>query len=193
MESQNQLSKLGENSLQDLQSISESIKNYVDRENDVVLQTVVEKIKTNENMLQKLLPNKTTRVYKKMLTEKMYNVFKSQEHMFEIYTEIQIEIARQQGDALIAATGMQLRDSLSKFANQKINSLKNTLEESREGYMESISRQLDNAERYKKHKELYEDLKESIRFEWKQYFGFVENLIVGFREALNSKVSELNK
>lgn len=188
---ENQLSKLGDNSIQDLQAISESVKKYVDTENDATLQVALERINTKPNFWNRLFPNKFTREHDRMTIEKMQSVFTAKEQMFEIYTEVQLEIARQQGDALIQATGMQLRDQLTKFAKVKMDSMSLTMKQSRDEFVKRMKDQLKNVEEYRDFPELAEPYHQSLKDEISVYFSFIKELLESFQQALQTKVSEL--
>ncbi len=193
MENQNHLSKLGDNSIQDLQAISESVKKYVDTENDATLQVALERINNKPNFWQRLFPNKITKELDQMSIEKMRGVFQAKEKMFEIYTEVQLEIARQQGDTLIAAAGMQFRDQLTKFAKVKMDSMSITMKDSRDEFVKRMKIQLQNVEEYKDFPELAEPYHQSLKDEISIYFSFIKELLDGFNSSLRNKVSELKQ
>lgn len=189
----NKLSKLEGGSIAELQSISNEVKKYVDTENDATLQVALQKINQKPNFWQKLFPSKFQKMQDDLTINKMQSIYKAKEQMFAIYTGVQLEIARQQGDALIAATGMHLQDQLTRFAASKIDSMTDTLEGSMNSFMEKMYRQRENVEKYKKFPDMAERYEQSLKNEQEIYFSFIEQLLQNFRETLERKIKEPNK
>lgn len=189
----NKLSKLDSSSIAELQTISNDVKKYVDTENDAMLQVALEKINQKPNLWQKLFPGKFQKMQEELTMNKMQSIYKAKDQMFALYTGIQLEIARQQGDALIAATGMHLREQLTKFAETKISSMSETLDKSRTEFAARMKTQLQNIENYKDFPELSEPYHQSLKDEISIYFSFIKELLDGFRETLNKKVVEIDK
>ena len=189
----NKLSKLDSSSIEELQTISNDVKKYVDTENDAMLQVALEKINQKPNFWQKLFPGKFQKMQEELTINKMQSIYKAKDQMFALYTGIQLEIARQQGDALIAATGMHLREQLTKFAETKISSMSETLERSRTEFAARMKTQLQNIENYKDFPELSEPYHQSLKDEISIYYSFIKELLDGFRQTLNNKVIELDR
>lgn len=189
----NKLSKLESSSIAELQSISNEVKKYVDNENDAMLQVALQKINQNPNFWQRLFPGKFQKMQEELTMNKMQNIYKAKEQMFSIYTGVQLEIARQQGDALIAATGMHLQDQLARFAASKIDSMTDTLEGSMNSFMEKMYRQRENIDKYKKFPDMADRYEQSLKNEQEIYFSFIEQLLQNFRETLERKIKEPNK
>lgn len=193
MTKENKLANLESSSIAELQNIAKDVKKYIDTENDATLEMAMQKINQMPNFFQKLFPSKFQKMQENLTMRKMQSVYDAKERMFEIYTGIQLEIARQQGDALIAATGMHLRDQLTKFAEARIRSLTETLEISRNEFSARMKRQLLNIENYEDFPELAEPYHQSLKDEISIYFSSIKDLLEGFREALNRKVIEIDK
>ncbi len=177
MESKKQLTNLDDTSVGELQEVSNSIKKYVDEENDNTLQYALKKINHDPNLLQRLFPSKFDKMYSGLAMKQVQNVFEAKERMFEIYTGIQLEIARQKGDTLIATTGMHLQEQLTLFAETKIFSVSSSLESSRNDFMGRMKRQLQSMDEYKDFPELSEPYHKSLKDEIRTYFSFVLHAI----------------
>lgn len=186
------LAKLDSSSIQELQMISDNVRKYVDTENDATLQIALQKINQRPGLLRTLFPGKFEKLQSQLTLEKMQSIYEAKEKMFILYTGIQLEIARQQGDALIAATGMHLREQLTQFAASKIDSMSITLERSRQSFVERLKMQLVNMENYRDFPELVEPYHQSLKDEINIYFSTIKELLDGFRSALNRKVIELD-
>jgi hypothetical protein len=188
-----QLSKIENCSIDELQSIGQNVQRYINIEDDATLQMALEKINRKPNLLQRLFPDKFQKMQQEMTINRLQNVHKAKEQMFAIYTGVQLEIARQQGDALISAVGMELKDRLTKFAETKISSMAETLEKSRTEYMERMHRQRINVEKYRDIPDLAEQYEQSLKDETQIYFSFIKELLDGFKETLTRKSQELSK
>jgi len=192
MSEENKLARLDSSSIAELQEIANDVKKYVDTENDATLEMAMEKIGEKPNFFQRLFPTKFQKMQNDLTMRKMQSVYQAKERMFEIYTGIQLEIARQQGDALIAATGMHLQDQLTKFAAAKIDSMTDTLEGSMDSFMQKMYRQREKVDQYKKFPDLADRYEQSLKKEQETYFTFVEQLLENFKDTLNKKVKSLD-
>ena len=188
-----QLANLDNCSIQELQSIGQSVQKYIEFQDDATFNFALEKMNQKPNLLQRLFPNKFQKIQQEITMNRMQNVHRVREQMFAIYTGVQLEITRQQGDALIASVGMELQDRLTTFAEAKIRSMTETLEKSRDDFMERMERQRVKVEKYRHIPDLAEDYEASLKDEQKTYFAFIKNLLDGFQDTLNRKVLELKK
>src|SRR2546423_502007 len=105
----NTLSRIENTTADDLQAISRLMDEYVATENDAVLQTALQKINERPSLFRRLFPTAYEKQQQVAMLEMMRSIAKSKEELFRIYTGVQIEIARKQGDALIASVGMALQ------------------------------------------------------------------------------------
>ena len=189
----NKLSKLDSSSIEELQDISKNVKEYVNTENNAMHQAALAKINQQPTFLQKLFPTRFQKMQQEFMIQNIQNIHNAKEQMFALYTGIQLEIARQQGDALIASTGMHLQDHLTNFAASKIDSLTDTLEKSMNSFMEKIYRQRGSVENYNKFPDLADRYEQSLKKEQEIYFSSIEQLLENFKDTLNRKVKEFDK
>jgi len=191
MEQKNQISKLDNSAVVELTDIATKVEEFVDTENDASMQLVQERLSQNPTILQRLFPGKFRKMQEQLIMNKMKKRDDAQEVLFDLYTGIKLELARQQGDTLIAATGMHLRDQLTKFALEKISSMGVTMESHKNEFVIRMKRQLKNVKEYEDFPELSEPYHQSLKDEISTYFTFNKNLLDGFKDTLNNKVKQL--
>lgn len=185
------LSKTSEETpIEELKQISVAMKDYISTENETAMQTVVEKINKKPGLFARLFPNAYEKEQQRITLDRMRTMYKAKKEFFELYTAIQLEIARKQGDALIASVGMELRASLTSFATARIEEVSQTIGASRQRFMQRITPQLDDVENYKAYPDVYEPARQSIKNEIKTYFEGIDELLKGFIEAMKSKVPD---
>jgi hypothetical protein len=113
----------------------------------------------------------------------------SKEQLFGVYTEVQLEIARKQGDALIASVGMHLQAKLTAFAAEKIDEITATISASRSKFLRTFVPQLEEAEQVRAYPDLYRAAKESLDQQQQVYFDTLKKLLDGFVESLETRVA----
>lgn len=177
-----------ETPVEDLKQISTAMKEYINTEDESAMEKVVEKINKKPGLLARLFPNAYEKEEQRITLDRMRTIYKAKKEFFELYTAIQLEIARKQGDALIASAGMSLQTNLSKFAAAKIAEMKETIDASKENFFQRMDVQRQTVEQYKHFPELYDPAYQSMKQEIKIYFKSIEQLLEGFNEAMNSKV-----
>lgn len=179
-----------ETPIEDLKQISMAMKDYINTEDETAMEKVVQKINKKPGLLSRLFPNAYEKEEQRITLDRMRTIYKAKKDFFELYTVIQLEIARKQGDALIASAGMSLQTNLSKFATVKIAEMKETIDTSKENFFQRMDAQRQTVEQYKHFPELYEPAVQSMKQEIKIYFKSIEQLLEGFNAAMNSKVMD---
>src|ERR1017187_6299182 len=101
-----QVARAGDGNVQELKEISLAMKEYVNGENDAVMQTAVERINKNPGLIARLFPNAFEKEEQRITLDRMRTLYSKKKEFFELYTAIQLDLARQQGNALIASMGM---------------------------------------------------------------------------------------
>ena len=185
----NQLSHVPDASVDDLRQVSTAMKDYVETENESSMQAVVYMIKHKPGFFARLFPTAYEEELERITLDRMRTMYNAKKQFFELYTRIQLEIARKQGDALIASVGMDLQGKLTQFATKKIEEMSETIGTSRQKFIERITPQLQDLDRYKAIPEVYGPARQSVQNEIKTYFQGIDELLNGFIEALKSKVS----
>jgi hypothetical protein len=176
-------------SVDDLKKIAVSMQRYVEAENDETVQQIAVVMQKNSGFWSRMFPTQLQKEQNRAVAERVRALYKSKEQFFKLYTDVQLEIARKQGDALIASVGMDLQAKLAAFATQKIDELTQTIDESRSRFLERMRPALAEVESYKDLPELHEPASQSVKHEINVYFESVKKLLNGFVNALESKVS----
>lgn len=176
-------------SVDDLKTIAVSMQRYVESENDETVQQIAVVMQKNAGFWSRMFPTQIQKEQNHAVAERVRALYKSKEQFFKLYTDVQLEIARKQGDALIASVGMDLQAKLAAFATQKIDELTQTIDESRSRFLERMRPALAEVETYKDLPELYDPASQSVKHEINMYFESMKKLLNGFVNALESKVS----
>jgi hypothetical protein len=189
MESSQVVRSQGDGGVQDLRVISTAMKEYINTENEAVMQTVVDRINRNPGLIRRLFPNAFEKEEQRITLDRMRTFYDKKKQFFELYAAMQLEMARMQGDALVASVGIDLQGKLAAFATQKIDELSQTIGESRQKFLVRIKPQLEDLDNYKNMPDLHDPARQSIQNEVKTYFAGIDELLNGFIKALKSKVS----
>ena len=176
-------------SIDELKTIAVSMKNYVETENDATIEQVAAVMKKNTGFWARMFPSQLQKVQNQVTVDRLRSLYKAKEQFFQLYTDVQLEIARKQGDALIASVSMDLQAKLAAFATQKVEDLTQTIGESRSRFMQRMRPQFEELETYKDIPTLYDRASQSVNHELNTYFKSIDKLLDGFVNALESKVS----
>jgi hypothetical protein len=177
-------------STQDLTEISRAMKDYVESENESSMRALVHMMNNKPGFFARLFPTAYEQELEEITLDRMRTMYKAKKKFFELYTEIQLEIARKEGDALIATVGMDLQGKLTAFATSKIEEISQTIGESRQRFMQRMVPQLQDLDNYKAFPDLHGPAHQSVKNEIKTYFQGIDELLRGFIEALKSRVSD---
>lgn len=177
-------------SVDDLKKIAVSMQRYVETDNDETIQQVSVVMEKNSGFWSRMFPTQLQKEQNRAVADRVRALYKSKEQFFKLYTDVQLEIARKQGDALIASVGMDLQQKLAAFASQKIDELTITIDESRSRFLQRMRPALEEVETYNDLPELHGPAYESVKYEINVYFESVKKLLNGFVNALESKVTD---
>lgn len=137
-----------------------------------------------------LFPTAIQKEHEKLTINKMKSLYNKKEAFFELYTNIQLEVARKRGDALVAAVGADLRAKLAAFVKVKIHEIHGTINESRAPFLASMREQYETVAEYQDIPDLYEPAYEAVREQTGLYFESMSKLLRGFNDAMDSKLNE---
>lgn len=188
----NQLARTDGN-ISELSDIAGKMREYIKSEDEGVLRSIVETTNKSRSLIDRLFPSAFDEEHKQITLDRMRTIYAKKKQYFELYTEVQLEIARKQGDALVASVGMDLQAKVATFATQKILELNGTVGESRERFLERMLPQLTNLDKYKATPILYDPAYKSIQDQIKIYFDAIDQLLRGFNDALSSKLAPPQK
>lgn len=174
-------------SLNEFSEVANAIEKYATKEDDANLEYILDRVNKNPSLLTRLFPSKIQKEYDKLSIDHMKSLFQSKSELLKVYNDIKLQIAKKQGDALIAAVGMHLQDKLATIAAEKINSVQDTLEKSRERHMIRMQRQYDAVKSYT-NSESKEMFLKSLKNEEITYFKTVQEILDGFINSLKTKL-----
>jgi hypothetical protein len=189
----NQLSRLGDTSVDELKQISAGLQQYLATESEAALKSTLDKIGQKPGLIVRLFPTAIQREEQRNILQRMRSVARANEEMYRLYTDVQLELARKQGDVLIASVGMDLQAKLTTFAAKRIEEITETISSSRRRFADRVKPEFENLKNYQDIPDLYQLVRQSIDEEMKTFFTTLNKLLDGFRTALESKVESFRK
>lgn len=184
------LQRLEDTPLDVLVQISDDVEGYVLAAKKDEEDVAIARLDKKRGLIPRLLPTPYERERQRLDVENMRAVARAKLQMLEYYTELQLVIARQRGDALVAALGTHLQATLAAFAAQKHAELSKTLNASRRRFLDEMAPELAYLETYLSRPELYEPAYESVQHQIATYFGTLKTLLDGYVAALEKKQLE---
>lgn len=186
------LSQIPDASLAELAEVSDGMQEFI-RSTDMQTQQTAMEALQKRGIVQRLFPGEIQREHQRIVVADMRQMAQAKGELLALYTKTQIEIARRRADALISSQGMHLQTELTKFAQDKILEVTNTLNGSRSRFLPEMKTQLQGLEEYRDLPQLYRPAIESIQHQISTYFDSVKILLDGFIGSLTSKVGEINR
>jgi len=179
-----------EGNVDDLRVLSQNMQSYIQSENDEMLSTVVDKLNERKGLYRKIFPTEFQKEHDKLTLQSMKQLYANKQRYMNLCVDIQIEVAKKQGDALIAAVGIKNTAMLTSYAQEKIEEMSQTFQEKRMSFAQSMIQQNRDAEQFKEVDYLYDEYKKSLKNETTTFFRSIDSLLDGFISALESKVKE---
>lgn len=186
------LSKMPDTDLMELEQISAGMQDYIRAANAESQKSALEAL-SRRSVWQRLLPSPVDKEQMRVGVQSIRQLGESKRELLEVYSRAQIEIARKRADALIAAQGMHLQGQLTLFASGRIEELNNTINKSRERFMESMAPQFTMIERFQERPELYEPAYEAVNQQISVYFQSTAALLQGFVQSLTTRVGQVQR
>ena len=189
------------NELQEMQQILDFSRDCVKKPGNQAMQMLTDKYNKRPAWLQILFPGKFEKAREELTIEQMKQIFQGELDMLKAHTDLQIKMAEnmskimiaamvQCGEGRLAKQGMQIQADLTAFSQIKLNQMKVLFDKSRINYAESYDVLSAKCEQYRHHEKLYNRFRENLDFETDNFFGTIEELLSGFKDALKSKLGE---
>ena len=186
---------------EDLQVVSDNMKEYVSTENETALKVITKKLNQRPGLIGILFPNEIKKKYDELTIQKMTDLFKAREDMLAVYTNTQIELARKASakmiesrimryDSELSKQGMQIKADLNEFVRIKLNEISCSSEKTNISFGKRRARQMEDAEKYKSDKFYYDRLKQNLEKEASIFFDMNEALLEAFKDALQNKIKD---
>jgi hypothetical protein len=182
--------------MDDLNSVSELIQNYVLTENTNVAEVIQKKLNDRPGLIGVFFPNRIQREHEKLTIQQMQDLFKNRQEMLSIFVNLQMELARRAGEKLILAKtqqyeaelieqGIDISTHLTAISQTKLNEIGDVFERSKREFVERMKRQEIEAESCKESEFLYKEYRESIRYEIQAFFRIIRGNLEKFESSLN--------
>jgi hypothetical protein len=184
------LSQVDDSAISDLMQVGQAMKTYISNENDAVLALVGERMNRNPGLWRGLFPDAFDKEQTKINLDRLRSAYGAKKAFLDVFVAVQLDIAKRRGNALIAATAMDMRSKLAIFAKNQIDSLTTTLIQSKDSFYARIATHIRGLEQYRDVDDLYENARQSASREIRSYLEWVEGLREGFSDALRAKVEE---
>jgi hypothetical protein len=175
----------------DLQLVSAAMKDYIQNESEQALETINANAAKNPGLWRRIFPNAFEKENTRIKLDQIRTIYEAKKVFFKLYTDIQLEMARRQGDALLISLGTVLTAQVSAIATKQLEELAKTLGESRERYLARIAPQIDNLEKYQNYPDLQLRARQSIENEWITVFDAMDTLLDTFKRAMNSRIEPM--
>jgi len=175
--------------MDELQNISAAMQRHVRSETEQSYEEITTALKRRGSFFG-LFPTAIQKANEQLTIEKMRTLYKAKDQFFQLYTNVQLEIARKRGDALVAAVGTDMQTKLASFVAVKIKEIQGTVNDSRVAFLESMKPQFENVETYRDIPDLYEPAYASVREQTVLYFESMSKLLKGFNEAMDGKLAQ---
>lgn len=183
------LARVDGTSVEYLYEVSGAMKSFIKEESEAALESAVRRLNDKPGLLNRLLPSAYQREAQQTAAVQLRQVAANKHAMLALYSEVQLEIARQEGDALIASVGMDTQTKLTKFAMAKIAELATTIHASQAEFESHYGPRKSQIETYKDdHPELYERAMQSLKEQFDTYFDTTDELFRGFKAALANRL-----
>jgi hypothetical protein len=180
---------------EDLQAFTVKMADFIKDRRDITAQA----IEREHGWWNRLFPTRTMREYTRQNLTDFQATAEKERELFLVYMSAQIELARRAADSLItkkvllyegeiSQTGMQIKASLTAFSQKKLNEMYAVFEKSTDEYIQRRNRQLVLLEKSRNDAFLFKRYKENLDRETEIFFSTKEELLDGFKQAVNGKI-----
>ena len=184
-----QMAKIEEASVEYLSNVSGRMKQFIRDESEDSLEGIVALLDQKPGLLSRLLPTQFEKEARHAASLQLQQIADNKRAMLAVYTEVQLEIARQEGDMLIASRGLETGAMLAAFATQKFLELQETIAVSQTRFMNSyVPRKAEIAAFKDDHPELYERAMRAQLHQLDTYFDTTDGLLDDFKAALGRRL-----
>ena len=177
-------------SSQNLDNVANAIRSTVIQEDDEVFELLASELNKSPSLAKRLFPSELEIASEKITVERIRSLAAKKDMMMDSYFKLKIEMARAEGEALLAANKTHLITDLTRFVTAKIDEMDNNILESRSKVMKKMLPHLQELEEYKDFPMLYEPAKVSVSNQIKNYMDTVDELLNSFRLCLKNSTTE---
>jgi hypothetical protein len=179
--------------LDDLSTVSDSIRGYLSAQDDAILTTIIDRMNRKPTFWGGLFPDAFERERKKIVIDSFRTAYGHRRALINGFAETQIEIAKRRGDTLIISVGVSLQTKLAAFASEKLREFARTLIATKDDFLVQAQEHWKSIERYRDIPEIYEPARQDCIDEIRAILGCIQSLRENFTAALQAKVSVAGK
>jgi hypothetical protein len=181
--------KLESASVEYLSNVAGQMKQLIRDESEEALQGVVSLVEMRPGLLSRLLPTEFEKEKRNIAALQVRQIADNKRAMLALYTEVQLEIARREGEVLIASRSLETGAMLAAFATQKLLELQNTISSSQKIFMDNYGPRQDEIDKYKESRpELHERAMRSQLHQLDTYFDTTDGLLDDFKASLAKRL-----
>jgi RNA binding exosome subunit len=185
----------------EVQEFSQDIRACLKDSSNQNLQKVTDRINERPHLFNFLFPGKIRKEGERLAVEELKNDFRRRQDMLEAVFNFQITMAKKMSEMMIASKmiawegklteqAMQCQADLTAFSQIKLNEMKDVFDESRVSFGNKLEFLDAECERHRHLEYYYKRAKRNLEYETDIFFDTIEELLSGFKNALNNKLSE---
>ncbi len=179
----NDLTQYTEN---DLTAVADRIRKNALNNNDELAKLLA----AQPGMVTRFLPNQFQRQQLQISLDQARQLANDHSKMMELYFKIRLELLKNDGDALIIATGNRRKTELTKIVAVNIEQIEMTIKQSRETFMQKMAPHLDELEKYQAYPMLYNRAKKSAETQIDNFMNTIDQLLFDFKNSLRSRMAD---
>lgn len=185
-----QMDKLSDAPVEYLSTVSGRIRQFIREDSEETLRSVVELAELRPALFSRLLPTAYEKEQRRIAAEQVRQIADNKRGMLELYTNIQLAIARREGEVLIAARSVETGGVLTAFATQKLEELTDTIANAQERFLDKFVPRQDAIEKYRDRPEVYKRAAEAQQHQLDVYFDTTKALLEDFKISLQTRLAK---
>jgi hypothetical protein len=172
-----------------LSTVSSRVRQFIREDSDEALRSVVELAEQRPGIFTRLLPTPFEKEQRRVAAEQVRQIADNKRGMLDLYTHIQLEIARREGEVLIAARSVETGGVLTAFATQQLEALTDTIADAQERFLDKFVPRQEAIEKYKDRPEVYKRAYEAQQHQLDVYFDTTKALLEDFKVSLQMRLA----
>ena len=141
------------------------------------------------SLFSRLFPTAFEREQQRLASSTVRAIAESKLALLEYHAELQLAMAKQKGQTLLAAQGSKLTTALAAFVSAQQDDLQVTINDSRRKFLTRIDPEFDFIAQYEHRPELYQPALASLQRQIDAYFRNQDGLLENFNRALENVAS----
>ncbi|MEV4638031.1 hypothetical protein AB0J80_11825 [Actinoplanes sp. NPDC049548] len=184
------ISRMPNASLDELDQVAAGMQEYVKAASFESREAALDAM-NRRGVMQRLFPTQYEKEERRNAVQTLRQLSDAKRDLLEISSQVQIEIARKQADALIATQGVHLQAQLARFATEKIQDLNSTINRAHENFLKEMDPQFEMVQRFEHRPELAKPAYKALLHQISVYYDSTSALLDGFIQSLRSKIGSV--